>query len=38
MSLITVEERDPMTVFKCDLKAREIQRQYPRSFKAFWTF
>ncbi|HYX57153.1 MAG TPA: hypothetical protein VE818_13440 [Nitrososphaeraceae archaeon] len=25
MSLITVEERDPMTVFKCDLKAREIQ-------------
>ena len=38
MSLTTVEERDPRTVFICALKAREIQRQYPRRFKVFWTF
>ena len=37
MSLTTVEERDPTTVFICALKAREIQSQYPRRFK-IWTF
>jgi hypothetical protein len=38
MSLTTVEERYPTTVFIGALMARKIQRQYPRRFKVFWTF